>query len=240
MPRALAVEQVSLVDSVLGALRKGGDSAEETESDNSIAGGVAEAAQLARRCFFLLLESQIVDLHYHARLFALLCGNVHARLKRIGLLTAAATADGFRIQAVIMASALAAYQSYRHHRRRAVDETLADLDAAIAQRHAFLESGQTRNQHERGQSASETKELLALCLHKRQVALDVVQDGVARADDGELLEVQAKLADYVGGFAPTIEGFSSPQPVPAVHPPANTSLAHGSVLYWNPVLFFEW
>ena len=228
------------MDSVLGALRKGGDSAEETESDNSIAGGVAEAAQLARRCFFLLLESQIVDLHYHARLFALLCGNVHARLKRIGLLTAAATADGFRIQAVIMASALAAYQSYRHHRRRAVDETLADLDAAIAQRHAFLESGQTRNQHERGQSASETKELLALCLHKRQVALDVVQDGVARADDGELLEVQAKLADYVGGFAPTIEGFSSPQPVPAVHPPANTSLAHGSVLYWNPVLFFEW
>ena len=216
------------MDSVLGALRKDGDSVGETESDNSIAGGVAEATQLARRCFFLLLESQIVDLHYHARLFVLLCGNVHARLKRApgGLLTAAATPEGFRIQAVIMASALAAYQSYRHHRRRAVDETLADLDVAIAQRHAFIESGHAGNQHDRGRAASEAKTLLELCLDKRRVALTIVQDGVARADGEELLRVQAKLADYVGGVAPTIEGYSSPQSVPVVHHPGNDSLGH--------------
>lgn len=203
------------MDGVLAALRKAAGSAaheaQETESDNSIAGGLGEDKLLARRCFFLLLESQIVDLHYHSRLFVLLCGNVYMRLKRAagGLLTAAATPEGFRIQAVQMASALAAYQSYRHHRRRFVDEALYDLDSEIAQRQAVMEATAAQ---EKGRATSEMKDLLMLCLQKRRVVLGVVQDGVARADGEELLNVKAKLTRYVDGCASSIEGYSSPQP----------------------------
>lgn len=228
---ALLAAQVVLVDGVLAALQKNGgtppkelEESEETESDNSIAGGLAEATQLARRCFRLLLESQIVDLHYHARLFVLLCGNVHTRLKRAAgdLLAAAQLPEGFRIQTVQMASALAAYQSYRHHRRRAVDEALYDLDSEIAQRQAVMEAAASQ---EKGRLTSEMQDLLELCLRKRQVVLGVVKDGVARADGEELLRVQANLTDYVDRCAKPIEGYSSPggdAPRPAQAPTAGS------------------
>lgn len=239
MPRTVD-EQVVLVDGVLAALRKAGASAgtsakepEETESDNSIAGGVAEATQLARRCFLLLLESQVVDLHHHARLFVLLCGNVHARLKRAagGLLTAAATHEGFRKQAVITASALAAYQSYRHHRRRAVDEQLADLDYEIAKLQAVIESAAAQ---QKALGISEMKNLLDLCQHKRRLVLSIVHDGVARADGEELLGVQAKLVNYVDSCASAIDGYSSPQPFPAAATEPEPEAAHSAETQATP------
>lgn len=210
-----------LVDGVLSSLRKDGasDGEPETESENSIAGGVVEATQLARRCFFLLLESQVVDLHYHSRLFLLMCGNVYTRLKGAagGLYAAAATPDGFRIQTVEMASALAAYQSYRHHRRRYVDETVHDLDSEIAQRQALMEAAAAQ---EKSRAMSEMRDLLDLCLKKRRVVLGVVQDGVARADHAELLKVKSNLTGYVDNCSAAIEAYNSPAPKPNSPAPA--------------------
>ena len=99
-----------------------------------------ESHGLAKRSFPHLLDCGVTDLHLHALLFVQLAGAVFKDLSAAGgtVLETAAMPLGFQIQSVHMASALSAYQSYRHNCCREMDDALYEVDSDIAARQAAM------------------------------------------------------------------------------------------------------